>query len=104
LLKNNIPLYLQYILARYFSADTGVEQLNWILEGQIAIDSLDVVTSLSRISLKEFNASVNFFPTSEMLRAFSNSVENIGLFYPFPQHCNGLIANMLLYMTPLPEV
>jgi hypothetical protein len=97
LLKNNIPLYLQYILARYFSADTGVEQLNWILEGQIAIDSLDVVTSLSRISLKEFNASVNFFPTSEMLRAFSNSVENIGLFYPFPQHCNGLIANMLLY-------
>jgi len=99
LLKNNIPLYLQYILARYFSADTGVEQLNWILEGQICIESIEMVTSLSRISLKEYNTSVNLFLSSQMLELFSSCAAQIGLFYPFPQHCNGLIANMLLYYT-----
>ncbi len=99
LLKNNIPLYLQYVLARYFSADTGLEQLNWILEGQICIESIEVVTSLSRISLREFNASVNLFIKSETLEIFSHLVENIGMFYSLPQHCNGLIANMLLYLT-----
>ncbi len=99
LLKNNIPLYLQYVLARYFSADTGLEQLNWILEGQICMESIEVVTSLSRISLREFNASVNLFSKSETLEIFSHLVENIGMFYPLPQHCNGLIANMLLYLT-----
>ncbi len=99
LLKNNIPLYLQYVLARYFSADTGLEQLNWILEGQICIESIEVVTSLSRISLREFNASVNLFSKSETLEIFSHLVENIGMFYSLPQHCNGLIANMLLYLT-----
>ena len=31
LLKNNVPLYLQYIIARYFSAATGLDQLSWIL-------------------------------------------------------------------------
>ena len=97
LLKNNIPLYLQYILARYFSAETGLEQLNWILEGQINIESIEMVTSLSRVGLKEYNTSVNLFPTSEMVEIFSHYVRNIGLFYPFPQHCNGLIANMILY-------
>ena len=97
LLKNNIPLYLQYILARYFSAETGMEQLNWIMEGQINIESIEMVTSLSRVGLKEYNTSVNLFPTSEMVEIFSHYVGNIGLFYPFPQHCNGLIANMLLY-------
>ena len=99
LLKNNIPLYLQYVLARYFSADTGLEQLNWILEGQICIESIEVVTSLNRISLREFNASVNLFHKSETLEIFSHLAENIGMFYSLPQHCNGLIANMLLYLT-----
>ena len=97
LLKNNIPLYLQYVLARYFSADSGLEQLNWILEGQMSIDSIETVTNLKRIRLSEFNTSVDLFPTSEMFEIFSHCVDNIGMFYPFPQHCNGLIANMLLY-------
>jgi hypothetical protein len=54
LLKNNIPLYLQYIIARYFTADTGFEQLSWILEGQILIESIEEVTRLHRITLKRY--------------------------------------------------
>jgi hypothetical protein len=97
LLENNIPLYIQYIIARYFSAETGIEQLNWITEGQIYLDSIEVVTSLSRISLKEYNNSVNILPSLELVELFSHFSENIGMFYPFPEHCNGLIANMILY-------
>ena len=31
LLHNNVSLYVQYILARYLAADTGMEQLVWLL-------------------------------------------------------------------------
>lgn len=30
---------------------------------------------------------------------YSHHIENIGLFYPYPENCNGLVANMLLYHT-----
>ena len=99
LLKSNIPLYLQYITARYFTADTGLEQLNWILEGQIVIDSIEQVTKLQRISLKAYNNELHFFPTAEVAELYYHLSQNIGAFYPFPQHCNGLVANMLLYHT-----
>jgi hypothetical protein len=99
LLKNNIPLYLQYIMARYFSADNGLEQINWILEGQIYIDSIEEVTQLCKIRLREYNATVCMFPMAGDVDMYSHFCDNIGLFYPFPQHCNGLIANMLLYYT-----
>ena len=37
------------------------------------------------------------FSAFETAECYGQHVENIGAFYPFPQHCNGLIANMLLY-------
>ncbi len=66
-----------------------MEQLNWILEGQISIEA---VSRLRRIMLSEFHTSVDLFPTSEMLEIFDHCVSNIGMFYPFPQHCNGLVS------------
>ena len=60
---------------------------------------LFIVFRLSRISLKEYNTTVNLFPTSEIVELYSHFSENVGIFYPFPQHCNGLIANMLIYNT-----
>ena len=99
LLKSNVPLYLQYIVARYFSAATGVEQLSWILEGQLNIESIEVVRKLHRISLAEFDLSVQMFASKEAAKVFAHHVDNIGAKYPFPQHCSGLVANMLLYVT-----
>ena len=46
LLVNNVPLYLQYILARYFSAESGLEQITWIMEGQVSIQTIEDVTEL----------------------------------------------------------
>ena len=99
LLKNNVPLYLQYVTARYFSAETGIEQVNWILEGQLIMESLEEISRLARISLNEFNATVQMFPTSEAAELYSRYSENVGMFYPFSQHCSGLVANMLLFYT-----
>jgi hypothetical protein len=66
LLKNNIPLYLQYVAARYFTAETGVEQLSWILEGQLSLESIEEVGKMSKITLREYNESVHLFPTAEV--------------------------------------
>ena len=99
LLKNNVPLYLQYIVARYFSAATGVDQLSWILEGQINMESIEVVQKLHRISLADFDLAVQMFASTEAAKVYAYHVDNIGANYPFPQHCNGLVANMLLYVT-----
>ena len=40
LLRANIPLYLQYVTARYLQAPTGLDQLTWILEGKLFTDSV----------------------------------------------------------------
>jgi hypothetical protein len=70
LLENNIPLYLQYIIARYFTSETGFDQLSWILEGQMLMESIENVTKLSRVTLKRYNASVHLFPTSGKINLF----------------------------------
>ena len=99
LLKNNIPLYIQYILARYFHADTGMEQLTWMLEGQVAIESIEEVTNLTRISFNEYNTTVHWISSAEKAGIYNHCAENIGVFYPFPPYCNGLIANLLIHYT-----
>ena len=98
LLKNNVPLYLQYILARYFNAETGFEQINWILEGQITFDS-DDLSKFQKFSFDDFNMSAKLCETPEVSEFYHQCSENISIFYPFPQFCNGLVANMLLYQT-----
>ena len=57
-MKNNIPLYLQYILARYFTAKTGLEQLSWILEKEF---SEDLIKGIMTKNLQEFDSDFNFF-------------------------------------------
>jgi len=98
-LKNNVPLYIQYVLAKYFSASNGLEQLTWLLEGHVPIESVDEVQRLTRLSLSEYNNSLTMFMTSEETQLYSTHCQNIGLFCPFPQHCNGLVANLLLFHT-----
>lgn len=74
-----------------------MEQLTWILDGQVPISSIEDFSELQHISFSEYNSTVNFIPTSEKSLMYSHHIENIGLFYPFPENCNGLVANLLLY-------
>ena len=61
LLKNNVPLYLQYILARYFSSESGLEQISWILEGQIIDQTIEEVSEFNLISLSEINSTMAMY-------------------------------------------
>ena len=70
LLVNNVPLYLQYILARYFSAESGLEQITWIMEGQVSIQTIEDVTELNLITLTEFNSSVTMYSSAELVELY----------------------------------
>lgn len=101
LLKNNIPLYLQYITARYFSAETGFDQLSWILEGQLLIGpTTDFKSSFYRLTLKDYSQQNNLFVTPEIVELYSHFCQNVGVFFPFPRRFNGLIASILLFHVP----
>lgn len=53
LLRNNVPLYIQYVLARYFNAASGLEQLNWILEGQVTHEFQFISSNSASLSLSK---------------------------------------------------
>ena len=97
LLENNVPLYIQYILARYFSAESGLEQIAWLMEGQISLKSIEEVKNLHFIGLREFNEKTEIIGTEPLEKLYKCYSNNVGTFYAFPQQCNGLIANMLIY-------
>ena len=99
LLKSNIPLYLQYITGRYLTADSGLEQLTWILEGNIPSMKTEELINLSSISFEEFAWEQFVFRSSELFGMYSDYLKMIKIFFSFPHYLNGLIANMLLYHT-----
>ena len=99
LLKSNIPLYLQYITGRYLTADSGLEQLTWILEGNIPSMKTEELMNLSSISFEEFAWEQFVFRSSELFGMYSDYLKMIKIFFSFPHYLNGLIANMLLYHT-----
>ena len=99
LLKSNIPLYLQYITVRYLTADSGLEQLTWILEGNLPSMKTEEVVSLCSISFDEFVWEQVVFRSSELFGMYSDYLKMMKSFFSFPHYLNGLIANMLLYHT-----
>jgi len=99
LLKSNGPLYLQYITGRYLTANTGLEQLTWILEGNLPQLRTDEMVNLSPISYEEFVWEQFVFRSSELFGMYSDYLKMLKSFFTFPHYLNGLIANMLLYHT-----
>jgi len=55
------------------------------------------VILLKRISFKEYNDIAKFFVDPAVASAYGHCAEAIGMFYPYAQHCNAVIANMLLF-------
>ena len=81
LLKENSALYVQYILAQYFSIETGQEQFEWITETKIPDEKS---TNLIRITVEDFNRSCNLFPSTESEELFAQLSGNVGRFFPVP--------------------
>ena len=104
LLKANVSLYLQYVLARYFCSTTGLEQVDWILEGQFSAASPEEAASLRRISLQWFNSATGMFPNAGMVELYGRFGSNVDTFWSLPPTCNGLVANLLLLRSKGPVV
>jgi hypothetical protein len=58
----------------------------------VAIDSIEEVTNLTRISFTEYNTTVHWITSADKANIYNHCVENIGVFYPFPPYCNGLVS------------
>jgi hypothetical protein len=96
LLKNNSQLYIQYILARYFSADSGLDQISWMSQEAKPSKTTSVV---NQISFEEFNRCTNLFQCAEAADHYSQLSGNIESFYPLTLQCTAMVANLLLFNT-----
>ena len=61
LLSRNVPLYIQYILARYINSESGYEQISWLLGNHTPHMRSKEKSKLRRISLKRLNQHINLF-------------------------------------------
>lgn len=96
LLKNNSQLYIQYILARYFSSASGLDQVSWMSQGNFPSKS---ISPLNKISFEELNRCTNLFQCSEAADHYSQLSGNIDIFYPLTVQCTAMVANLLLFHT-----
>ena len=55
LLARNVPLYIQYILAKYINSDTGYEQVKWLLGNHIPCLNRKDRKRLKKVSLGKLN-------------------------------------------------
>ena len=69
------------------------------MEGQVSLQTIDDVTDLNLITLNEFNAAAAMYNSSDLVELYQYYSDTIRRHYSFPQHCNGLIANVLIYQT-----
>ena len=95
LLSANTPIFVQYILARYFAADNGSEQLHWLLGHDVPELLVDV--SLAKVSLATFNRSMDLFSTATDLSSYENLLSQITKLGVTQVH-NPLVATLFLFM------
>ena len=100
LLENNVQLFLQYVLARYFSSISGLEQLSWILQDNVGNRLTEKVKmDLLQIRLTECASLNRLFYSSEFAQIYSDYCNDIGFLYRFSKKCNGLLAHVILFNT-----
>jgi len=95
LLALNLPLYIKYTISRYLTAETGLEQLSWILLDNLPIESIDEIQNLKQIHYEE----MRFFESPYFNKYYLHQVNQVKLRFPFPNFYNGLLANFLLSST-----
>ena len=87
------------LFCRYFFSETGFEQLDWLLDGEAQVQTLDEVKSLVKINFIDFNSKVGLFVDKKSAETYGQLAASIDMFYPYPISCNALVANLLLYVS-----
>jgi hypothetical protein len=99
LLCRNTPLFVQYILGRYFMADTGQDQMLWILASQAQAQALLYNhTNLNHVSFKLFDHALNLFHEHSATEIYEEHARRISI-PTLSTGCNSLVALAVLYST-----
>ena len=97
LLLRNTPIFLQYLMGRYFTAPSGSEQITWLLAIKIP-DTIDQATinSAPLVTFNAFIESSNLFPFGMEVNPYEAQVHMLQ--HPvFLKRCNPLIAVVCMY-------
>ena len=76
LLRRNAPHFVQYVLARYFSSESGSEQLSWMLPN-FSASKVDQ-TCLKRYSFDDLNELVDLTPKSSLVELYDLMNHRVG--------------------------
>ena len=101
LLARNGQICIQYILARYLSADVAVEQLQWLLNFHISLPMWAELQVLHSLKPDEFVEHLKPLVDCQMklaeYTAFKKAVAIIGKCFQYPFFYTGLLANLFFF-------
>ena len=86
LLARNVPLYIQYILARYINSKTGYEQVSWLLGIHVPRLRRREKKRLKKVSLQKLNRHINLFHFSADLEYYNTLAEDLKSYNFFPDY------------------
>lgn len=97
LLLRNTPLYIQYLLARYFTAADGLSQITWLLSPQHTPDLKPCESrGIQRVSFNRFNKMIHLFRKDAMLDMYKEFASRLNKVY-FKYTCNAILAHIFLF-------
>ena len=98
LLARNTPLFIQYVLARYFTAETGYEQLSWLLGFHTPKMSTKEQSFIKKISLKRANQHLNLFHFGAYLDTYREFAQRLNV-RTLRYKCTAIWCHIILYQT-----
>ncbi len=95
----NQPLYLNYILGRYFSTDEGPDQVLWFMHKKNhSVDDLGDRSHIKHVNIQEFNKELNLFEDDKSMTAYSEKASGLSEL-KISREQTGLVAAIILYNT-----
>jgi len=95
LVTNNAFLFVQYLLGRYFSSWTGMDQLLWIIN--MPVTCIEDIAQLQVVSFDEFNRGIQMIGNTSLRNQYKECISELGLHFHHPHFYLGLVAYCLLF-------
>ena len=96
LLARNVPLYIQYVLARYINSESGYKQVSWLLGAHVPPMTSKEKSKLKKISLKKLNQHINLFHFGADLDSYDELCQKLKL-HDFQYQFVGMWIHLCLF-------
>ena len=97
LLRKNTALFVCYTAARYFSAESGEDQLRWLLDANMPQNLSG--RRLERVHCAEFNSRTQMFVDNSILNSMTKGIAIAGAAAGLSYGNTFLVANLILFNT-----